>query len=163
MTNRPRLTWFGPGGQPFGGLRPYVALLLGLGCVAVGPVMLSDRAPSLFRQASRRVEAALPSWLAGQVDGRLPEPDLLVHLVIYFLFGLLISLFVWSWASLIVGQFLVMASGLGLELSQAVFTNNRSVELSDMVANLVGQLVGLVVALAVINREYLGRRRFKEP
>lgn len=156
MTPAPTPSPFGPDGQPFAGLRPWALGVFGVGLLALGPVMLSDRAPSLFRRASNRIEAYMPSWLTARANGPLPESDVAVHLVVYAALALLLVLAVWSWRSLLITQLLMLVASIALELSQGVLTVHRSVELSDMVANAIGQGAGVSAGLALF---YLWRIR----
>ncbi len=147
----------GPGGRPFRGLR-VLPLLLSLGAFAANAViLLSDRAPGLFRRLSARIDAGV-SRAAGatgvEVPGRsvrVPRSDFDVHVLIWAVAALLIGLAMWSWASLLLGSATVFASSVALELAQRSYSRSRSVQFDDMVANAVGVLAGtcLVVLFAL--------------
>lgn len=154
--NRPggRLTPLGPGGRPFRGWR-IVPLLLSLGALAANAViLLSDRAPGLFRRLSARIDAGV-SRAAGAAGVGLPDSsvgvprsDFDVHVVIWAVAALLIGLASWSWASLLLGSATVFASSVALELAQRSYSRSRTVQSEDVVANAVGVVAGTCVVVA---------------
>ncbi|HET7718400.1 MAG TPA: hypothetical protein VFK43_00445, partial [Acidimicrobiales bacterium] len=123
----------GPGGRPFRGWR-VVPLLLSLGVFAVNAViLLSDRAPGLFRRLSSRIDAGVNRAAgaagvdvpAGSV--RVPQSDFDVHVVIWAVAALLVGLAMWSWASLVVGSAAVLVASVALELAQQAYSRSRTV------------------------------------
>lgn len=138
----------GPGGRPFRGWR-VVPLLLSLGSFGVNAViLLSDRAPGFLSRVSARIDAGV-SRAAGatglDVPGRdlaVPQSDFDVHLVIWAIAALLIGLAAWSWASLFLANGLVFVASLAFELSQPVLTSSRTVQVEDVMGNVVGVLIG---------------------
>lgn len=136
----------GPGGRPFRGWR-VVPLLLSLGALAANAViLLSDRAPGLLRRLSARIDAGV-SRAAGatgvDVPGgrvRVSGSDFDVHVLIWAVVALLIGLAMWSWTSLVLGSATLFASSVALELAQRRYSNSRTVQFDDIVANAVGIL-----------------------
>ena len=151
-------TPLGPGGRPFRGWR-VLPLLLALGAVAVNAVvLLSDRAPGLFRRVSARIDAGV-SRAAGatgvDVPGgnvRVPRSDFDIHVILWAVAALLVGLAAWSWLSLLVVNATVFGSSVALELAQRTYSNSRTVQFEDVVANAVGVVAGtcLVAAFAVL-------------
>jgi len=132
---------------------------LSLAAVAVNAViLLSDRAPGLFRRLSTRIDAGV-SRAAGAAgvdvpDGRVrvPRSDFDVHVLIWAVAALLVGLAAWSWLSLAIASTTVFLSSVGLELAQRTYSSSRAVQFVDVVANGVGVLAGtcVVVAFAVV-------------
>ena len=126
-----------------------VPLLLSLGAFAANAViLLSDRAPGLFRRLSARIDAGV-SRAAGVAgvdvpgsDVGVPQSDFDVHVVIWAVAALLVGLAAWSWLSLFLGSTVVFASSVALELAQRRFTNSRTVQFDDLVANAAGVACG---------------------
>ena len=160
MTSHPgpgRRPPLGPGGRPFRGLR-VIPLLLSLCAVAVNAViLLSDRAPGLFRRISARIDAGV-SRAAGATgvdvpgrDVRVPRSDFDMHVLIWAVAALLVGLAAWSWMSLFLASATVFASSVALELAQRTYSNSRTVQFQDIVANGVGVAAGacLVGAFAL--------------
>lgn len=153
-----RLSPLGPGGRPFRGWR-VVPLLLSLAALAVNAViLLSDRAPGLFRRLSARIDAGV-SRTAGatgvDVPGgrvRVPRSDFDVHVVIWGFAALLVGLAMWSWFSLAVGNTTLFGSSVVVELAQRSYSNSRTVQFEDIVANAVGIVAGtcLVAGFALV-------------
>ncbi|HEX2046399.1 MAG TPA: hypothetical protein VHF27_01455 [Acidimicrobiales bacterium] len=138
----------GPGGRPFRGWR-VVPLLLSLAAVAANAaILLSDRAPGLLGRLARRIDAGVDraANAAGiDVPGRdvrVPRSDFDVHVAIWAVAALLVGLAMWSWLSLLVGNGLVLAASMVLELAQAGYSRTRSVEMADVAGNAVGVAVG---------------------
>lgn len=144
----------GPGGRPFRGWR-VVPILLSLVSFAVNAViLLSDRAPGVLSRLSARIDAGV-SRAAGAtgigVSGRnvgVPQSDFDVHVVIWAVAALLIGLATWSWASLFIADGLVYVASLGFELSQPIFTTSRTVQLQDVIGNVVGVAAGTCAVAA---------------
>lgn len=163
----PRLSPLGPGGRPFRGWR-ILPLLLSLGALAANAViLLSDRAPGLFRRLSARIDAGV-SRAAGatgvDVPGgrvRVPRSDFDVHVLIWAVAALLIGLATWSWASLVLGSATVFGSSVALELAQRTYSNSRTVQFEDVVANAVGVMAGTfaVAAFALVWKAVSALRR----
>ena len=149
-----RLSPLGPGGRPFRGWR-VVPLLLSLGALAANAViLLSDRAPGLFRRLSVRIDAGV-SRAAGatgvDVPGgrvRVPRSDFDVHVLIWGVAALLVGLAMWSWASLVLGSATLFGSSVALELAQRTYTNSRTVQSDDVLANAVGVIAGTCAVAA---------------
>jgi len=128
-----------------------VPLLLSLGAFAANAViLLSDRAPGLFRRLSARIDAGV-SRAAGAAgvdmpgsDVGVPRSDFDVHVVIWAVAALLVGLAAWSWLTLLLAGGAVFASSVALELAQRRYTNSRTVQLEDLVANAVGVTCGTV-------------------
>ena len=138
----------GPGGRPFRGWR-VVPLLLSLGALAVNAViLLSDRAPGVFRRLSSRIDAGVhrAAGAAGvDVPGgsvRVPQSDFDVHVAIWAVAALLVGLAMWSWASLVMGSATVLVAGVALELAQDAYSQSRTVQFEDMLGNTLGVMIG---------------------
>ncbi|MBK5221678.1 MAG: hypothetical protein JJE52_02140 [Acidimicrobiia bacterium] len=140
-------------------MRRYV-VALGVGAaISLAPIMLSDRAPALLASVSYRTERALPTWLGGQLKDRLPDPDIVVHVLVYTALALLVTFAVWSWRSFAVGQLLLLLGGGALEVSQVVLTSGRSASVVDASGNLVGQVIGVVAGLVAVGAWRVVARR----
>lgn len=141
----------GPGGRPFRGWR-VVPVMLALGALAANAVvLLSDRAPGLFRRVAARidVEVSRAAGAAG-VDGpgRVPRSDFDVHVVIWAVVALLVGLAAWSWLSLFLGSGLVLSASVAMELAQRSFSTSRSASVEDVLGNGVGVLIGTCAVAA---------------
>jgi len=108
-------------------------------------ILLSDRAPGLFRRVGNRIDAGVPG---GNV--RIPQSDFGVHIAIWGIAALLVGLGMWSWLSLAAAEGTVFASSVAFELSQRVLTRTRSVSLSDVIGNVTGVLVGTATVVAFV-------------
>ena len=160
----------GPGGRPFRGWR-IVPLLLSMAAVAANAViLLSDRAPGLFRRISVRIDAGVhrAAGAAGvDVPGgsvRVPRSDFDVHVLIWAVAALLVGLAAWSWATLLLGNGLVFVASVGLELAQQSYSRSRAVQFQDVMGNAVGVIAGTcaVAAFSLVWR-LLSRRRSARP
>ena len=128
--------------------------ILGLGVVVFNAaLMLSDRAPGAGRRIgggiitrlSERLDAGgRPARLAA--DPRLPSSDTLVHIGVWGAAMLLVGLAVWSWRGLGVGAAIVFAVSAAIEVGQDRYTNTRTFEMGDIVANGIGVALGTAVA-----------------
>ena len=156
----------GPGGRPFRGLR-VIPLLLSLCAVAANAViLLSDRAPGLLRRISARIDAGV-SRAAGATgvdvpgrDVRVSRSDFDMHVLIWAVAALLVGLAAWSWVSLFLASATVFGSSVSLELAQRSYSNSRTVQFDDIVANGVGVVAGtcVVAAFAVCWKAATGAR-----
>ncbi|MGI8808459.1 MAG: hypothetical protein ACR2KK_11565 [Acidimicrobiales bacterium] len=154
LATGPQSSPLGPGGRPFRGWR-IVALLLSLGALGANAViLLSDRAPGLFRRLSARIDAGV-SQVAGatgvDVPGRrvrVPRSDFDVHVLIWGVAALLIGLAMWSWASLALASATLFASSVALELAQRRYSRSRTAQLDDILANGLGVVLGACVVAA---------------
>jgi hypothetical protein len=146
------MTPFGPGGAPREGIRPWVAGVAALLVVALIPLMFADRAPDLLRAMSKDIEHALPDFFRFTLKPKLPnpEPDLAVHLAVFSSAAVLVGLVCWSWRTFLVGQLLVLGGGVAIEILQPVVSSSREVQMSDIAANVSGQVIGIFLALAAI-------------
>jgi hypothetical protein len=156
----PRPLPLGPGGRPFRGWR-IVPLLLAFLAFAVNlAILLSDRAPGLFRRLSLKVDAGVAraaSAAGGQSDVRIPQSDVDIHIALWAVATLLVGLAMWSWASLFLGACGVLCASLVVEGSQAFLTATRTVQASDAAANLVGVVLGLAAVVAIAGGWRLAR------
>jgi hypothetical protein len=138
----------GPGGRPFRGWR-VVPLLLSLGALgANAAILLSDRAPGLLGRLARRIDARVDQAAnaAGiDISGPsvpVPRSDFDVHVAIWAVAALLVGLAMWSWLSLLLGNGLLFAGSVVLELAQAGYSRTRTVEMADLGGNAVGVAAG---------------------
>lgn len=159
----PRPVPLGPGGRPFRGWR-IVPLLLAVVAFGVNlAILLSDRAPGLFRRLSLKVDAGVTraaNAAGAQSDVRVPQSDVDIHIALWAMATLLVGLAMWSWASLFLSAGAVLCASLVVEGSQAFLTATRTVQASDAAANVVGVVVGLVAVVAVAGAWRLARSVF---
>lgn len=147
----------GPGGSPSGGLRPWLAGVVAAGALLAIPLMLVDRAPADLRRAARAIDRRLiPDGWWQQARPLLPDGDVVVHIALFGTLALVAALVAWSWPTVLIGQAGVFVGAFALELLQPVVTQERNSEVGDIISNVVGQALGLSVALLVI---HLHRRR----
>lgn len=114
-------------------------------------LMLSDRAPSVTRRIlggfqrrlSERIDAGGKIHLAA--DEHLPESDAMVHIGVWAVAVILVGLTVWSWRGLALTAIVVFATSVATEIGQGRFSQTRSVEGGDIVANAIGTMVGVAV------------------
>jgi hypothetical protein len=135
-------------------------MLLSLGALAANAlILLSDRAPGLFRRLSLRIDAGVRQAtdatgvyvpLSGRVRG--PRSDFDVHVLIWGVAALLVGLAAWSWLSLLMASATLFATSVILEMAQGAYSRTRSVQFADIVGNAVGVAVGtgLVAVFAVL-------------
>ena len=145
-----RGTAFGPGGRPTGGLRPYLAAVLAVAGLLAVPIMLSDQAPDFFDRVTDGIENSLPDIWWDDVKPLVPAGDVVMHLVFFGGLALVVGLLAWSWRSFVLGQVGVLSLGILLELAQPLVTSSRNIEVHDIASNLLGQAVGVAVALGCI-------------
>jgi hypothetical protein len=124
-------------------------VLLSLGAFGINAViLLSDRAPGLFSRLSRRIDAGVSRAADAtglDVPGRdvsVAQSDLDIHVVIWAVAALLVGLAAWSWTSLVLGNGMVLAGSVMLEMAQWFYTSTRTVQLSDIAGNTVGVVTG---------------------
>jgi len=132
---------------------------LSLGAFAANAViLLSDRAPGLFRRLSARIDAGV-SRAAGAAGVDVPggrvgvsRSDFDVHVLIWAVAALLVGLAAWSWLSLAFASATVFLGSVALELAQRTYSSSRTVQFLDVVANGVGVLAGTcgVAAFALV-------------
>lgn len=132
--------------------------LIALGAVAFNAaLMLSDRAPAalqrvsggLARRLSERLDADQRSRLAElSGDGRA-DSDFVVHVGVWAVATVLVGIAVWSWGGLALGAVAVFAGSLVVEFGQGVWSDTRSVESDDIVANAVGVGAGACVVVVL--------------
>ena len=155
----------GPGGRPFRGWR-VVPFLLSVAAVALNAViLLSDRAPGLFRRISVRIDAGVNRAAgAAGVDVpdrsvRVPRSDFDVHVLIWAVAALLVGLAAWSWATLLLGNGLVFVASVALELAQQAYSRSRTVQFQDVMGNALGVIIGTcaVAAFALVWRLFSRR------
>jgi hypothetical protein len=152
------VTPLGPGGRPFRGLRILPLLLSLVALAANAVILLSDRAPGLFRRLSLRIDAEVQRAAGAvgvDVPGRglpAPQSDFDIHVIIWGVAALLVGLAAWSWLSLFMASSTVFASSVVLELAQGAYSRTRAVQYSDIVGNAVGVVVGtcLVAAFSIV-------------
>ena len=127
-----------------------VAVLAAASFAFTAALMLSDRAPGLLRtmfgDAVTRLWTRVDASGVGLADGRRPETDSVVHVVVWGAIAALVAMTVWSWRWLVFAGAAVFASSVLVEVSQGRFSSTRSVESSDVVANGLGVLGGSAVA-----------------
>jgi hypothetical protein len=126
--------------------------VLGLAVVVFNvALMLSDRAPGVLKavfgdavvRLSDRIDAGarIPSE-------RLPESDVVVHVVVWAAAMVLVGLMLWTWRGLLFGSLAMLAASAVVEIAQGVYSSTRAVERSDVVANAIGVGLGALVAAA---------------
>jgi len=120
-------------------------------------ILLSDRAPGLFRRLSGKIDAGVTraAGVAGTPsDIRVPQSDFDLHVALWGIAALLVGLAMWSWLSLLLGGATLFAVSVVVEGSQAVLTTTRTVQGADVAPNLLGVALGTVavVVLAVLWR-----------
>lgn len=141
------------------------AALLGLGALAFNVLlMLSDRAPGALRRIGGEAMRQLFARIDAQdratevlADPRLPEGDVIVHVAVWAVAVLLVGWALWTWIGLLVGAVAVLAGSLVVEALQSRLSDTRSVEASDVRANLAGVVLG-TATVAVSYALYSGFR-----
>lgn len=128
------------------------AAMLGVGVLVFNAaLMVSDRAPGFLGTAARRLSERLDAGSrvrSAATDPRLPESDALVHIAVWALAIGLVGIAVWTWRGLLGGGVVVLGFSLVVELSQERLSDSRGFEMSDVGANAVGVVLGLL-AVAV--------------
>ena len=126
----------------FAGLSALLALLCNTA------LMISDRAPGVLRrlggelvdELSERIDA--DSGVASAVSDGLPESDLIVHIGIWAVAVILAGVAVWSWRRLALAAVFTFTASVFIEAAQGLYTDTRSVEIDDVVANGLGVAAG---------------------
>jgi hypothetical protein len=140
-----------PRHRPPVGLRVLAAALGGATVLFNAALMISDRAPGLLRRLfgdwvrrlSERIDAG-GRVMSVASDPRLPENDSLVHIAVWALAMGLVGIAVWTWRSLFVGGIVVFGCSLVVEFSQGRLSDTREMEVSDILANALGVILGVV-------------------
>lgn len=112
-------------------------------------LMLSDRAPGFLRRVfgdtvvrlSERIDAT-----ARIPAGQLPESDAMVHIAVWAAAMLLVGLTIWTWRGLLIASLAVLATSVGVEIAQGVYSSSRAVERNDAIANTIGVVLGTLLA-----------------
>lgn len=124
--------------------------LTGLGALgATGLLMLSDRAPGLLQRLSDRIDA--PGSRVGRVTSLVPlsQSDTDVHIVAWGALMVAAGVVVWSWRALPLTAAVVFGLSVSVEIGQELFTDIRSFEVSDIVANAIGVALGVGVMVVL--------------
>ena len=130
----------------------WLAGALGAAALAANTViLLSDRAPGLFRRLSDRLDVGTVRTAAAQVTpgGDVPRSDFILHVTLWAVATALIGLATRSTRSRVMAASTVLAYSVALEIGQGVFTQSRSPQAADIVANAIGVAAGLALAVAV--------------
>lgn len=127
------------------------ASLLALAAIGFNAaLMLSDRAPGLLERVfggpARRLFARIDAGTRLAADPRLPQSDAIVHIVVWAAAVGLVGLALWTWRGLVGASVLILSLSLVLEILQGRFSDSRSVERTDAVANAIGVGAGAVAA-----------------
>lgn len=153
-------TPFGPGGWPFAGWRPWIALAGAVVALLIVPIMLAEGAPGLARDVAGWVRTS-DNALARVADSlRLPRSAFEIHVVAWAAAGVVAGLVSWSWRSFALFGLSAVVASMALEVAQDVVTATRSTELSDAIGNAVGLTFGLGMA-AVANLVWRRAARFR--
>jgi hypothetical protein len=139
----------GPVHRPPLALRALIAVVGVAALLFNAALMLSDRAPAALRRlggdfVTRLSERIDSGGRAADVlsDPRLPESDTIVHVAVWAVAVTLVGWALWRWIGLLAGAAAVFAASLVVEKLQGTYTDTRSVEASDVTANLTGVLLG---------------------
>ncbi|WP_290890223.1 VanZ family protein [Arenimonas sp.] len=113
----------------------------------------------MIRRDLQRPRLWLGVWLFGwalcialsllppiELDGP-PDSDKLGHFLAYFTLSAWAAMLFEGWRARVLVAGALMLLGLGLELAQATLTTTRQGDARDMLANALGVMVGLGVAL----------------
>lgn len=156
-----------PRHRPPLGLRAFIALL-GVGVVLFNAaLMLSDRAPGVTRRIggdlvarlSERLDASShPARIA--TDPRLPPSDAIIHIGVWAVAMFLVGLALWSWRGLVLGAVITFATSAAVEIGQGRYTDTRTSQVGDLVANGVGVAAGTVAAAGCYVLWSLGAQLF---
>lgn len=136
-----------------------ISALLAVGALAfAAALMLSDRAPGALQSvfgddvenlweridASERAQAIQSQTQL--VDGTEAGPDFVVHMAVWSVVMLMVAVAAWSWEGLIIGVIATFAGSVVIELAQGEYTDTRSVQAVDVLANALGVATGASVA-----------------
>lgn len=169
-TAAPRARHPRPVHRPPVAIRAVAALLGVMVLLFNAALMLSDRAPALLRlvggdlvrRASERIDAGeRVSQVAS--DARVADGDALVHIVVWALAIVLVGLAVWTWRGLVIGAIAVWICSTVVEFGQDRWTDTRSAQRDDILANLVGVGLGTAaVALCYLCWSAVAVLRFRD-
>lgn len=148
-----RLSPLGPGGRPFARWRPAAVLLSAAALFVSSVLLLSDSAPGLLHRLSKRIDVG-SSRAAKLVSETRPQSDFEIHVLVWAVVMTLIGLAMWSNRSLLISAVAVLITSVLAERAQYVLTQTRSMQITDLVANVIGVLagLGLVCGLAILMR-----------
>jgi hypothetical protein len=129
-------------------LRVFAGLIGLLALLFNAALMISDRAPGLLRrlggelvdELSARIDA--DSGVTSAVRDGLPESDLVVHVGVWAVAVILAGVAVWSWRRLVLAAVFTFTASVFIEAAQDLYTDTRSVEIDDVVANGLGVAAG---------------------
>ena len=126
-----------------------MSALLAIGAVAfAAALMISDRAPralrDLFGERVRRLWDRIDASERAQFvhEARLPEADFVIHVIVWAVIVMLVAMAVWTWRGLTLAVAGAFACSVIIELAQGRYSDTRSVELDDIVANGAGVAIG---------------------
>jgi hypothetical protein len=132
-------------------------------------LMLSDRAPGVTRRfggefvarLSERIDAGgRPAQLAN--NPRLPSSDAIVHIGVWGVAMVLVGLALWSWRGLVIGAAVLLIISAAIEVAQGRYTDTRTSQLGDIVANGIGVAAGTAAAAGCYLLWRLGARLWRE-
>ena len=150
MTDRrAKSSSIGPVGRPFAGWRvlfAVLALIAGAGNVVL---LLSDRAPGILSQLSKRLEQGDERVARATSHADLARSEFVVHVAVWACATIVVGFAMWSWRSLVGGSGAVVVASALLEVAQPLFTSSRSAQLEDFAANLLGVTVGFGLTAAI--------------
>lgn len=113
----------------------------------LAPVVLAD----WFGDSADAVRdrAASGGWTRVVHDLGLLGNDVVVHVIIWTVVTMFVSLAIWSWRGLVYSTSGLYGASLTLELAQERLTTTRSVEVVDIVSNGAGVMAGALVSAAM--------------
>jgi hypothetical protein len=143
-----------PAHRPPRSLRVFVAVLGVAALLFNVLLMMSDRAPGAMRRIGgdvvhrlfERIDAGDPAEVLA--DPRIPEGDAIVHFAVWAVAVVLFGWAVWTWIGLVIGALAVFAASMVVEVAQGRYSDTRSVEASDVRANVAGILAGVAFVAA---------------
>lgn len=143
-----------PSARPPMAFRSLVAVLALSAAAFNIALMLSDRAPGLSRRVFGGVAGGvLDSLRRSEVvrsltEGRNPGYDALVHIAVWAVAMGLVGLALWRWTPLFIAASVLFVSSVVIEFAQGRFSSSRDVELSDVISNAVGVMLGVAACSA---------------
>ena len=111
-------------------------------------LMISDRAPRelrrLFGADVRRLWDRIDAGERVQFvnEAHLPQADFVIHVMVWAVIVMLVAVAIWTWRGLTISVAGVFACSVIIELAQGRYSDTRSVELDDIVANGAGVAIG---------------------